>query len=128
VSTGRIACNQVLYHLGDRGIERRLLGYCARHEIAVVGYSPFGHSSFPSPASHGGKALAEIAARHGRTPRQVVLKFLTRHPGTFTIPKTTHPERARENAVFDWELPADDLAAIDTAFPAPDRDTPLGMI
>jgi diketogulonate reductase-like aldo/keto reductase len=128
VSTGRIACNQVLYHLGDRGIERRLLSYCARHEIAVVGYSPFGHSGFPSPASRGGKALAEVAARHGRTPRQVVLKFLTRHPGTFTIPKTTHPERARENAAVDWDLTAEDLAEIDTAFPAPGRDTPLGMI
>jgi diketogulonate reductase-like aldo/keto reductase len=128
VSAGRIACNQVLYHLGDRGIERRLLPYCEAQQIAVVGYSPFGHSGFPGPNSLGGKALAEVAARHGATPRQVALKFLTRHPGVFTIPKTTRPERVRENAGIDWELTPADLAAIDAAFPAPDHDTPLGMI
>ena len=47
----RMACDQVLYHLGYRGIERRLLPYCIKHGIAVVGYSPFGHGNFPSPQS-----------------------------------------------------------------------------
>jgi diketogulonate reductase-like aldo/keto reductase len=32
----RMACNQVLYHLGGRGIERRLLPYCNETRIAVV--------------------------------------------------------------------------------------------
>ena len=32
----RMACNQVLYHLGERGIERRLLPYCNERRIAVV--------------------------------------------------------------------------------------------
>src|SRR5689334_16285665 len=65
----RMACNQVLYHLGDRGIERRLLPYCAAQGIAVVGYSPFGHRSFPSPRSQGGRVLAAVAQRSGRTAR-----------------------------------------------------------
>ena len=37
-----IACNQVLYHLNSRGLERKLLPYCKSRRIAVVGYSPFG--------------------------------------------------------------------------------------
>src|ERR671911_582969 len=57
----RMACDQVLYHLGYRGIERRLLPYCTEHGIAVVGYAPFGHSNFPSPQSAGWRILAEIA-------------------------------------------------------------------
>ena len=61
----RIACNQVLYHLKDRGIERRLLPYCTKREIAVVGYAPFGHGNFPSPKTHGGQLLQEIGERHG---------------------------------------------------------------
>ena len=126
----RLACDQVLYHLGDRGIERRLLPYCARRQIAVVGYSPFGHGSFPSGRSGaGGRVLAEVAERHGRTPRQAALSFLTRHAGVFTIPKTTHAERVRENAGgAGWELTSDGAAAVDHACPAPDRDTPLGIL
>jgi len=125
----QMASNQVLYHLGDRGIERRLLPYCARREIAVVAYSPFGHGNFPSPNSIGGRVLAEIAERHGRTPRQVALNFLTRHPSVFTIPKTTRPERVRENAGgVGWTLTREEIAAIDRAFPAPDYDVPLGVV
>src|SRR5919107_1233362 len=44
----RIACNQVLYHLGYRAIEKRLVPYCNNKKIVVVGYSPFGHGDFPS--------------------------------------------------------------------------------
>jgi diketogulonate reductase-like aldo/keto reductase len=125
----RMASNQVLYHLGDRGVERRLLPYCARREIAVVAYSPFGHGNFPSPNSIGGRVLVEIAERHGRTPRQVALNFLTRHPSVFTIPKTTRPERVRENAGgVGWALTREEIAAIDRAFPAPDYDVPLGVV
>ncbi len=125
----RLASNQVLYHLGDRGVERRLLPYCARRKIAVVAYSPFGHGNFPSPRSAGGRVLANIAERYGRTPRQVVLNFLTRHPGVFTIPKASQPNHVRENSGgAAWKLSAEDIAAIDRAFPAPDHDTPLGML
>lgn len=125
----RITCNQVLYHLGDRGIERRLLPYCTEREIALVGYAPFGHGGFPSPHSAGGRGLAEIAKRHNRTPRQVALNFLTRHHCTFTIPKTTHPERSRENSGgVGWKLSTDDVMAIDRAFSPPIHDTPLGVI
>jgi diketogulonate reductase-like aldo/keto reductase len=125
----RLACNQVLYHVGGRSIERRLLPYCAQSGLAVVGYSPFGHRAFPSPSSAGGRVLAEIAARHDRTPRQVVLNFLTRHKQVFTIPKAANPEHLRENAgAVGWELDAGDLAEIEGTFPAPGHDVPLGML
>ena len=84
---------------------------------------------FPLPEALVGGVLAEIARRHGRTPRQDALNFLTRHSGIFTIPKTTHPDRVKENSGgVGWELTADELAAINYAFPPPDHDTPLGMI
>jgi diketogulonate reductase-like aldo/keto reductase len=123
-----MACNQVLYHLGDRGIERRLIPYCSEQGIAVMGYSPFGHSGFSGPASDAGRALAAIAARCGKTPRQVVLNFLTRD-GVYAIPKAGKPEHVRENAgALGWKLEPEDVRAVDELFPAPDHDTPLGMI
>jgi diketogulonate reductase-like aldo/keto reductase len=129
LQTERVACNQVLYNLRDRGIERRLLPYCSKKKIAVVGYAPFGHGNFPSLPSREGKLLVEIGRRHNRTPKQVALNFLTRHPSIFTIPKTTRPDRIKENSGgVGWQLTEDEVNAIDRAFPVPSPGTPLGVI
>src|SRR5215471_9161577 len=77
---GRIACNQVLYHLKERAIEHAMIPWCERHGVAVVAYSPFGHNEFPSPRSGGGQLLQSIADAHGATPHQVALSFLARAP------------------------------------------------
>jgi len=129
LQTEQIACNQVLYNLRDRGIERRLLPYCSKKRIAVVGYAPFGHGNFPSPSSREGKLLIEIGRRHNRTPKQVALNYLTRHPSTFTIPKTTRSERVKENSEgVGWQLTEDEANEIDRAFPVTPPGTPLGVI
>jgi diketogulonate reductase-like aldo/keto reductase len=115
---GRIACDQVLYHLERRAIEHAVAPFCREHGIALVGYSPFGSGRFPSPECDGGRALARVAARHGATPRQAALAFLLREPGTFTIPRSGDPEHARENAAAgDLALSPEDRAEIDAAFP-----------
>lgn len=129
LQTEQIACNQVLYNLRDRGIEPRLLPYCSKKRIAVVGYAPFGHGNFPSPSSREGKLLIEIGRRHNRTPKQVALNYLTRDPSIFTIPKTTRSERVKENSGgVGWQLTEDEVNMIDRAFPVPSPGTPLGVI
>jgi diketogulonate reductase-like aldo/keto reductase len=125
---GRIACNQVLYHLNERAIEHRVLPWCEEHGVALVGYSPFGQDKFPSPRTPGGKALQEIADAHGATPRQVALAFLTRRPALFTIPKSGAPAHVAENAGADrLKLTKADLERIDAAFPR-GRKTALPML
>jgi diketogulonate reductase-like aldo/keto reductase len=120
---GRIACNQVLYHLEERAIEHQIIPWCKRQSIAVVGYSPFGSGRFPSPASAGGKVLAAIAKKRGATPRQIALRFLIR-AGVFTIPMTSNPQHAAENAAAaDLVLSADEVKQIDAAFPRGARRT-----
>jgi diketogulonate reductase-like aldo/keto reductase len=114
----QIACNQVLYHLRARDIEARVIPWCIRHEVAVVGYSPFGSGEFPSPQSKGGKVLGEIARAHGATEHQISLAFLVRDSHVFAIPKSARAERARENAAAaDLRLTEAELQAIDSAFP-----------
>src|SRR5437016_2283975 len=128
LSREKIVCNQVLYHLRSRGIERRLLPYCESQNIAVVGYSPFGQGDFPSSGKQG-KALQTIADRHGKTTHQVALSFLTRRESLFAIPKAGQADHARENAGgIGWTLTAEDLKLIDSAFPAPSQDQPLDML
>jgi diketogulonate reductase-like aldo/keto reductase len=125
----RIVCNQVLYHLRSRGIENRLLPYCESQNIAVVGYSPFGQTDFPSPGTKQGKALETIGKRHGKTPRQVALNFLTRRPSLFAIPKASKVEHVQENAGgAGWSLTAEDLREIHDAFPLPSKNAPLDML
>jgi diketogulonate reductase-like aldo/keto reductase len=113
-----IACNQVLYHLGERHIDADLVPYCARHDIAVVGYSPFGHGRFSSDRGAAGRALAAVAGRHRATPRQVALAFLVREPPLFTIPKASTATHVEENAgALGLVLDARDIAEIEAAFP-----------
>lgn len=115
---GRIACNQVLYHLQQRAIEHEVLPWCECHSVAVVAYSPFGHDDFPDAASKGGKTLQEIATTHGATPRQVALAFLTRNPAVFAIPKTARALHADQNAAAGaLTLSNEELTRLDTAFP-----------
>lgn len=122
-----IVCNQVLYHLGDRGIEKTLVPRCAEAGVAVVGYSPFGDGEFPPGRPSARRALTTIAERHGRTPRQVALNFLARLDGTFTIPKSETEAHVRDNAAaLDFTLEPADLAALDGAFPPPPADEPPG--
>jgi diketogulonate reductase-like aldo/keto reductase len=107
----RLACNQLLYHLRDRSIEKAELPYCEDQHLAVVGYTPLNKGGFLRGL------VADIAKRHGRTPRQVALSFLTRRPALFTIPKAMQPEHVRENAAaLDFTLSPEDLRAIDRAF------------
>ena len=108
----------MLYHLRARDIEGRVLAWCVEHEVAVVGYSPFGSGDFPQPQSRGGKALAEVARAHGVTPHQVALAFLVRDPHVFAIPKSAKVARVRENAAAaGLRLTAEEVARIDEAFP-----------
>ncbi|MCI0572975.1 MAG: aldo/keto reductase [Myxococcaceae bacterium] len=124
---GRIACNQVLYHLQERTIERRVLPWCEEHRVAVVGYSPFGSGRFPHASSHGGRVLTEVARVHGASPRQVALAFLTRRPSLFAIPKAARVPHVEDNAgAARVKLTREELVHIDAAFAVgPEAELPM---
>jgi diketogulonate reductase-like aldo/keto reductase len=126
---GKIACNQVLYHLQERAIEHAVIPWCEAHGVAVVAYSPFGHNDFPSARSKAGEVLQGIADAHGASPRQVALGFLTRHPAVFAIPKAASAEHAADNAAAGELVLSDgEIAALDKAFPRGPKPRGLPML
>jgi len=123
---GRIACNQVLYHLDERGIEAAVLPWCARHSVAPVAYSPFGAGRFPSERTARGRVLAEVARARAATPHQVALAFLLRHRCMLTIPKAGRVEHVVELAgAGDLTLRDHEVKRLEAAFPAPTGRRPL---
>ncbi len=98
----------------------RLLRYCQDENIAVTAFSPFGASSYVPLGMAGAdesvledSVVVEIAAAHGRTPGQILLRWAVQR-GTVAVPKTQTPVRLRENlAIFDFELGDGEMARID---------------
>jgi diketogulonate reductase-like aldo/keto reductase len=129
VGKGRIACNQVLYHLQERAIEHAVIPWCEAHGVSVVAYSPFGHDEFPSPRSKAGGVLQAIADARKATARQVALSFLTRAQAVLAIPKASSAEHAADNAAAgELTLSAEEIATLDKAFPRGPKPRGLPML
>ena len=121
---GNCVSNQVLYHLGSRGIDFDLIADSARHKVMVMAYSPLGQG-----AILGDPALGKVAGKHGVTPAAIAIAWTMRHPHVVSIPKASNLAHVEENAAAaDLVLNADDLQALDRAFPPPKRRGPLGML
>jgi diketogulonate reductase-like aldo/keto reductase len=124
----RIATDQVLYNLAERGIEWDLLPWCRALGMPVMAYSPLESASGEQRALLANPALVEVARRHGATPAQVALAWLLRQEGVVAIPKAVRPEHVRANrAALDIVLEAEDLVRLDAGFPPPRGPEPLAM-
>lgn len=127
-ATGRLAADQVLYHLEERAAERLVLPTCEAAGLAMVAYSPFGHGQLPWLHGRSGRVLVDIARAHDTTPAAVVLAFVTRRARVFAIPKAANPDHALANAAGgELRLSTEELARIDDAFPPgpPPRELPV---
>lgn len=99
--------NQVEFHPCLTQTELRI--YCKQHSIQLEAWSPLMQGQLLDEP-----LLQEIAAKHGKTVAQVILRWDLQH-GVITIPKSTKEQRIRENAdVFDFELTDDEVARIDS--------------
>ncbi len=114
----KIACNQVLYHLGERTIEAHEIPFCRAEGIATVAYTPFGRGDWSG--GPGAKELERIAKAHGVTAHAVILAFLTRDDLTFAIPKAASLAHVGDNAAAgSFRLTPDEIGRRSIApFPA----------
>lgn len=109
------AVNQIEVHPYFRQSE--LLALDTEHGILNQAWSPIGGITFYRDGSHGSTlqdpTIGQIAASHGKTPAQVMLRWHVQE-GRQVIPKSVTPSRIAENFdVFDFELTGEQLAAID---------------
>lgn len=82
---------------------------CREAGMAMVSYCPLarGGRLFEEPA------VSKAAARHGKTPAQIVLRWQVQQDGIVAIPRTSNPERLSENiGLFDFSLSEEEMAAI----------------
>jgi diketogulonate reductase-like aldo/keto reductase len=109
------AVNQIEVHpyFGQGAVQ----AFGAEHGILTQAWSPIGGITFYREGEHTSTledpVIVEIAEAHGKSPAQVMLRWGLQH-GRSVIPKSTKPERIAENIdVFDFELTADQMTAID---------------
>ena len=109
------AVNQIEVH--PYFAQREVQDFGAEHGILTQAWSPIGGITFYRDGSHGSTLndpiIGNIAIAHGKSPAQVMLRWGLQQ-GRSVIPKSTKPSRIAENInVFDFELSADELIAID---------------
>ena len=126
VAAGGAACatDQVLYNLTRRGPEYDLLPWLAGQGIPFMAYSPVEQGRLL-----GNSQLQVVAAGLGATPAQVALAWVLRHGHVMAIPRAGRVAHVQENrAAAELHLSANDLAALDAAFPRPGQRQPLEML
>ena len=115
----RCATNQVLYNIGNRGIERNLLPWCEQHGMPVMAYSPLGG---PGAKLLHDPTLADIGAAHGCSAAAVALAWTIRGGNVIAIPESGSAAHVRENAVaLSLTLTPQELQTLDAAHPPPHR-------
>ncbi|WP_100399611.1 aldo/keto reductase [Bacillus sp. FJAT-44742] len=124
------AVNQVLYHLGSRGIDYDLLPWQRQHNMPIMAYSPLARGDDHSRVSlvnH--PTVKEIAEEHQVKPLQIALAWTIRNHDTIAIPKAVQENHVIENAeAASIILSEQELAQLDEAFPEPDKKVPLDII
>lgn len=88
--------------------QREVVEFCRKHNIVVEAYSPLGRGRVDHPL------ISKIAAQHGKTNAQVMLRWAIQH-NTIPIPKSATPERIRQNLdVFDFDLSNEQMSQLDS--------------
>jgi len=127
------AVNQVLYHLGSRGIEHSLLPWQRARGIPTMAYCPLAQAGGLRRNLLTHPEVTDIAAELGITAAQLLLAWAIRpvngHRDVIAIPKATRLAHVEQNAAaLAVELDAEHLARLDAAFPAPTHKTPLDIV
>ncbi|WP_051496182.1 aldo/keto reductase [Halomonas sp. BC04] len=130
---GDCAVNQVLYHLGSRGIEHALRPLMQRLGMPLMAYCPLAQAGQLRNDLFDHPVVRELADGLGITPAQLLLAWVTRpvggHRDVIAIPKAVQPTHVEENAAaLTVRLDDEAVARLDDAFPAPARKVPLDIV
>lgn len=129
ISGGENCCvNQVLYHLGSRGIEYSLKPFTDRNNIATIAYCPLAQGGRLRGQLLQSEAVKKVADKHKITPMQVLLCFVLSQNNMLAIPKASKLEHMKQNIeCLKIKLDKEDFGMLNKAFPAPIRKVPLDI-
>ena len=120
--------NQVLYHLGSRGVEFDLLPFMNEHGIPMMAYCPLAQGGRLKQKLLSSSALQMIAEAHGKTVMQILLAFTLLRDDVIPIPKASSAAHAGANRdAAEIVLSQEERDLLDREFPKPTRKLPLDM-
>ena len=112
--------NQVLYHLGSRGVEFDLLPWLKEHNVPLMAYCPLAQAGDLQKDLLQSSAVKEVARIHEITPMQVLLAFVLYKENVIAIPRSGKAEHVLQNLeAGKVHLTVEEYARLDAAFPAP---------
>ncbi|MCM2677236.1 aldo/keto reductase [Alkalicoccobacillus plakortidis] len=121
--------NQVLYHLGTRGIEFDLMPWQKQKQLPIMAYSPIAHGGRERERLLENSVIKEVATDYGVTPLQIALAWTVRSGDVLSIPKAVQAQHVRQNAeAMSIELSVETLKQLDAAFQPPKTKQPLDII
>lgn len=126
---GHCVTNQVLYHLGSRGVEYELLPWMVHRNMMLMAYCPLAQGGQLRRGLWESPVIQKLAAEHNATPAQILLAFLLTRPGVLPIPCSSSPEHTLENgSALRLRLSPEELRQLEDAFPAPRHRVPLDIV
>ena len=121
--------NQVLYHLGSRGVEFDLLPWLKEHNVPLMAYCPLAQAGDLQKDLLQSSAVKEVARIHGITPMQVLLAFVLYKENVIAIPRSGKAEHVLQNLeAGKVHLTVEEYARLDAAFPAPRKKIYLDIV
>lgn len=121
--------DQVLYHLGSRGTERKLQPWLKQYDIPLMAYCPLAQAGSLRGGMLRNPVLKQIAADHGTDVFAIMLAFVLRSGNVFAVPKASTPAHTKANReAAEIILSNEEIAQLDKEFPMPSRDYGLDMV
>lgn len=123
------AVNQVLYHMGSRGVEYDLLPWLKRHHIPLMAYCPLAQAGELRTGMLQHPVLEQVAKKYSASKLQILLAFVLHDKDIIAIPRSGKAEHVLENwKAKDIVLKEEDYRALESAFPAPNHKTYLDIV
>lgn len=121
--------NQVLYHLGSRGVEFDLLPLLQKEKIPLMAYCPIAQGGSLKSALLQNEGVRSLAEKYHCTPITIILAFTLQQDMVFAIPKASTVAHVEENAqALDLRFTAEDMALLSQAFPPPKKKEYLDLL
>lgn len=121
--------DQVLYHLGSRGIEFDLLPWQRKHKMPIMAYCPIAKGGKLRKRLLKDSVVTDIAKKYNAKPLQIILAWSIRNNDVIAIPKASQQKHVIENAkAGSIILSKEDIIRLDKVFPKPDRKVALDIL